>query len=99
MGEYSNFAGCVLVLFEVMSNLKVNFNKSMLVGVNIVDSWLGKAATILGCKVDKVSFLYLGLPIGDEPRRLMFWEPVQIKIALNLDCLVGRVAFFLLVVV
>ncbi|MCI52296.1 cytochrome P450, partial [Trifolium medium] len=30
----------VLVLFETMSCLKVNFNKSMLVGVNIPDSWL-----------------------------------------------------------
>ncbi|GAU40603.1 hypothetical protein TSUD_28090 [Trifolium subterraneum] len=30
----------VLVLFETMSGLKVNFNKSMLVGVNIADSWL-----------------------------------------------------------
>ncbi|CAJ2668645.1 unnamed protein product [Trifolium pratense] len=29
----------VLVLFETMSGLKVNFNKSMLVGVNISDSW------------------------------------------------------------
>ncbi|GAU34505.1 hypothetical protein TSUD_388170 [Trifolium subterraneum] len=30
----------VLVLFETMSGLKVNFNKSMLVGVNIPHSWL-----------------------------------------------------------
>jgi hypothetical protein len=30
----------VLVLFETMSGLKVNFNKSMLMGVNIPDSWL-----------------------------------------------------------
>ncbi|MCI74326.1 cytochrome P450, partial [Trifolium medium] len=28
----------VLVLFETMSGLKVNFNKSLLVGVNIPDS-------------------------------------------------------------
>jgi len=30
----------VLVIFEAMSGLKVNFNKSMLVGVNISSSWL-----------------------------------------------------------
>ncbi|PNX58857.1 cytochrome p450 [Trifolium pratense] len=29
----------VLVLFESMSGLQVNFHKSMLVGVNIPDSW------------------------------------------------------------
>ncbi|GAU48560.1 hypothetical protein TSUD_182080 [Trifolium subterraneum] len=33
----------VLVLFEAVSGLKVNFNKSMLVGVNIADSWLAEA--------------------------------------------------------
>ncbi|GAU46944.1 hypothetical protein TSUD_180480 [Trifolium subterraneum] len=44
-----------LVLFETMSGLKVNFNKSMLVGVDIVDSWLSAAATTLRCKVGKIS--------------------------------------------
>ncbi|CAJ2637040.1 unnamed protein product [Trifolium pratense] len=37
----------VLVLFETMSGLKVNFNKSMLVGVNISESWLCEAASTL----------------------------------------------------
>ena len=54
----------VLVLFETMSGLKVNFNKSMLVGINIPDSWLGEAVSVLCCRVGKIPFLYLGLPIG-----------------------------------
>jgi hypothetical protein len=54
----------VLVLFETMSGLKVNFNESMLVGINIPDSWLREAASVLCCRVGKISFLYLGLPIG-----------------------------------
>jgi hypothetical protein len=70
----------VLVLFELMSGLKVNFHKSMLVGVNISDSWLHEAASALRCKVGKVSFLYLGLPIGVDPRRLGFWVPVLNRI-------------------
>ena len=36
----------VLVLFEEMSGLKVNFHKSLLVGVNISDYWLAEAAPI-----------------------------------------------------
>jgi hypothetical protein len=48
----------VLVLFETMSRLKVNFNKNMLVGVNIPDSWLGEAASIMCCRVGKIPFLY-----------------------------------------
>lgn len=53
----------VLELFEAMSGLKVNFYKSMLVGVNISDSWLNESATILNCKVNKIPFMYLFFPI------------------------------------
>ncbi|MCI32708.1 RNA-directed DNA polymerase (Reverse transcriptase), partial [Trifolium medium] len=70
----------VLVLFEKVSGLKVNFHKSMLVGVNIGDSWLAEAASVLDCIVGKVSFQYLGLPIGGDPRRLSFWDPVLTRI-------------------
>ncbi|WJX25077.1 hypothetical protein P8452_14152 [Trifolium repens] len=75
----------VLVLFETMSGLKVNFNKSMLVGVNIPDSWLGEAASVLRCRVGKVPFLYLGLPIGGDPRRLAFWDPVVSRLKTRLS--------------
>ncbi|GAU51099.1 hypothetical protein TSUD_411800 [Trifolium subterraneum] len=70
----------VLVLFETMSGLKVNFSKSMLVGVNIPDSYLGEAASALCCKVGKIPFLYLGLPIGGDPRRLSFWDPMLARL-------------------
>ena len=66
----------VLVLFEAMSGLKVNFNKSMLVGVNVSDSWLTEAASVLRCRVGKVPFVYLGLSIGGDSCRLIFWEPL-----------------------
>jgi hypothetical protein len=75
----------VLVLFELMSGLKVNFNKSMLVGVNISESWLHEAASALHCRVGKIPFLYLGLPIGGDPRRLGFWEPVLSRIRSRLS--------------
>ncbi|MCH86380.1 cysteine-rich receptor-like protein kinase, partial [Trifolium medium] len=75
----------VLVLFEAVSRLKVKFNKSMLVGVNIVDSWLAEAASVLGCIVGKVPFMYLGLPIGGDPRRLSFWDPVLTRIRSRLS--------------
>ncbi|GAU26521.1 hypothetical protein TSUD_361540 [Trifolium subterraneum] len=48
----------VLVLFETMSGLKVNFHKSMLVGVNIPDYWLGEAASALCCKIVWVEELF-----------------------------------------
>ena len=54
----------VLLLFEEMSGLKVNFNKSMLTGVNISDSWLAEASMVMNCRTGSIPFLYLGIPIG-----------------------------------
>ncbi|GAU48696.1 hypothetical protein TSUD_186890 [Trifolium subterraneum] len=64
----------VLILFEAISGLKVNFNKSMLFGVNVNDSWLHEAASVMHCKHGRLPFLYLGLPIGGDPQKLQFWQ-------------------------
>jgi len=56
----------VFVLFESVSGLKVNFHKSMLSGINIGESWLGAAATVLSCIVGRVPFMYLELPVGGD---------------------------------
>jgi hypothetical protein len=68
-----------------MSGLKVNFHKSMLVGVNVAESWLVEAVAVLGCSVGRIPFLYLGLPIGGDARRLSFWDPVVNKIRSQLS--------------
>ena len=39
-----------MMLFEVTSSIKVNFNKNKLVGVNVPDSWLTEASSVLYCK-------------------------------------------------
>ena len=39
----------VLIIFEQVSGLKVNFHKSMLMGVNVPDSWLTEAAMVMNC--------------------------------------------------
>jgi len=75
----------VLKLFADMSGLKVNFHKSLLVGINIGSSWLLEAASILNCKVGTIPFLYFGLPIGCDPRRLAFREPLMSTIKTRLS--------------
>jgi len=62
----------LLLLFEATSGLKVNFHKSMLVGVNIHGSWLAEAVSHLHCKLGHSPILYLGLPIGGDPHKLKF---------------------------
>ena len=65
-----------LLLFESLLGLKVNFSKSQLVGVNVAGSWLSEAARLLQCRVGSLQFVYLGLPIGGNARRLSFWKPI-----------------------
>jgi len=48
----------------------------MLFDVNIHDSRLAEAASVLNCKLGRLPFLYLGLPIGGDPRKLKFWQPL-----------------------
>ena len=75
----------VLHLFAAMSRLKVNFHKSELVGVNINQSWLLETTMVLNCKVIGLPIMYLGLPVGGDPRRLNFWEPVVSRIKSRLS--------------
>ncbi|GAU32797.1 hypothetical protein TSUD_152460 [Trifolium subterraneum] len=69
-----------LILFELISGLKVNFHRSLLVGVNVVDSWLVDAAYVLNCKIGRIPFIYLGLHIGGNARLHSFWAPLVEKI-------------------
>lgn len=54
----------VLRCFELVSGLKVNFFKSSLLGVNVSSTFLSTGADFLNCKVGKVPFCYLGLPVN-----------------------------------
>ncbi|GAU12294.1 hypothetical protein TSUD_142030 [Trifolium subterraneum] len=63
-------------------------NDTLLLGVkrvNIPDSWLNDVAPVLRCRVGKVPFLYLGLPIGGNPLRLIFLAPVVTRIKKRLS--------------
>ncbi|XP_024642310.1 uncharacterized protein [Medicago truncatula] len=59
---------------------------TLLLGTKSWDnSWLHEAASVLSCKVGNVPFLYLGMPIGGNPRRLCFWEPIVNRIKSRLS--------------
>ena len=75
----------VLLLFKEVSGLKVNFHKSMLTGVNIPDSWLVEAASMMNCHRGSIPFVYLGLPIGGDSRKLSFWKPVADRIVAHMS--------------
>ncbi|PNX84009.1 ribonuclease H [Trifolium pratense] len=66
----------ILRWFELISGLKVNFFKSKLFGINVGDDFINSAADFLNCKIGSLPFVYLGLPVGGNPRRASTWNPV-----------------------
>jgi len=54
----------VLNLFEVILGSKANFHKSILVEVNVPDSWFTEASLVLSCEIGRTPFMYLDLLIG-----------------------------------
>jgi len=57
---------------ELTLGLKVIFHKRMLVDVNVPDNWLNEASMVMNSKIGHVLFMYLGLPIGGDSRKLNF---------------------------
>lgn len=70
----------LLLLLEVASGLKVSFHKSMLVDGNVLNSWLNKDSIVMNSKIGHLLFMYLGLPIGGDYRKLNFWKPLVEKV-------------------
>jgi len=53
--------------FEMVSDLKINFFKSSLIGVNVASDFMDLACNFLNCSEGSISFKYLGLPVGANP--------------------------------
>ncbi|PNY13366.1 ribonuclease H [Trifolium pratense] len=66
----------ILRWFELISGLKVNFFKSRLFGVNVCNAFKDQAASFLHCKKGNFPFVYLGLPVGENPRKASTCVPV-----------------------
>ncbi|XP_058746724.1 uncharacterized protein LOC131619669 [Vicia villosa] len=60
--------------FEMMSSLRVNFHKSNIYGINVGDCYLEATSLFLSCKVDVLPFKFLGVWVGDSPRKLSMWQ-------------------------
>ena len=64
----------VLQCFKDISGLKVNFAKS--VGVGVDANFLEQVKGIFGCRVQSLPLKCLGLPVGINPKSKKCWEPV-----------------------
>ena len=66
----------VLDVFYRASGLRINMNKSKLMGIYLDTSKVNQAATQIGCLVLKMPFSYLGSRVGDFMSRIHAWNEV-----------------------
>ncbi|MCH91649.1 putative non-LTR retroelement reverse transcriptase, partial [Trifolium medium] len=54
-------------------------------GVNVSSDFLGLAERFLHCRVGSLPFMYLGLPVGANPRKETTWKPLLDTLAKRLN--------------
>ncbi|KAJ9671310.1 hypothetical protein PVL29_025144 [Vitis rotundifolia] len=94
---------CLLLVFGHISGLKVNLDKSNIYGINLDQNHLYRLAEMLDCKVSNWPILYLGLPLGGNPKaiskRLDGWQKTYLsfggRITLIQSCLTHMPCYFL----
>lgn len=74
----------VLQCFELLSGLKINFDKSSLYGYRTSAEDIAYWASKIGCRIGSLPIIYLGMPLGLDPSRKDFWIPLQEKFKKNL---------------
>ncbi|BBN68784.1 TatD related DNase [Prunus dulcis] len=75
----------MLKLFCDVSGMKINKAKSCILGINFSIETLNNMAGSWGCEVGCWPMVYLGLPLGGNPRALNFWNPVLDKVEKRLQ--------------
>ena len=72
-------------MFRLIYGLKVNLDKSNIYGINLDQNHLSRLAKFLDCKASGWPILYLGLPLGGNPKAYSFWDLVIERISRRLD--------------
>lgn len=66
----------ILLFFEAVSGLKVNFFKSELIRVRVEETHSLHLVDIMGCKVGTLPSVYLGLPLCGDLVPKVSWNSV-----------------------
>ncbi|GJY47763.1 RNA-directed DNA polymerase, eukaryota [Tanacetum coccineum] len=79
----SNLSTIVNVLkwFYLASGLKINLNKSKLMGIGISHDVVASAAKSIGCSILHTPFNYIGVKVGGIMSRLNSWDDVVAKLS------------------
>ncbi|KAK1614885.1 hypothetical protein QYE76_020402 [Lolium multiflorum] len=80
----------LLLCFENMSGLRINFHKSEVMVMGTSDLEKQRIANMLNCKQGSFPFTYLGLPISDHAITAADWGPLTAKVAKRADPWTGK---------
>ena len=69
----------MLKCFYLVSGLRINVNKSKLLGVCVSDEDVVDMAKVLGCGVAKLPMTFLGVPVGGNMGRCENWARIVQK--------------------
>ena len=75
----------MLIRFQASTGLKVNFNKSSLIPLNVPDELTVSLADVFGCTIGKMPFTYLGLPMGTTRPRIQDLMPLVDRVERRLS--------------
>ncbi|WOG89446.1 hypothetical protein DCAR_0208684 [Daucus carota subsp. sativus] len=70
----------ILQGFQLLTGLKINFDKSQLYGIGQDKDLVGNWARILGCAVGGDSFIYLGMEVLKSSSSVRYWDPLIGKV-------------------
>ncbi|GKB75217.1 RNA-directed DNA polymerase, eukaryota, partial [Tanacetum coccineum] len=89
VGEWSdsNLANLIKILkcFHLASGLKINIQKSQVMGVGVPEEIVSHGAATIGCAVLHTPFKYLGVVVGDHMTRHSAWSYVIQKVQSRLS--------------
>jgi hypothetical protein len=70
----------ILQVFSASTRLKINYNKSQMIPINVVDGRLTRLAEVFGCQIGSMPFTYLGLPMGTTKPHIEDFAPIMDRI-------------------
>ena len=80
----------LLMCFEDMSGLKINYHKSEVIMMGKPREQQQRVADMLYCKLGKFPFMYLGIPISDRKLTVDQWHFLVLKLATRVEPWMGR---------
>jgi Reverse transcriptase (RNA-dependent DNA polymerase) len=69
-----------LVAFESLTGIKINYDKTEMVPMNLTEDESHQYAALIGCNISHFLIKYLGLPLHDRTLKVSDWDEVVVKV-------------------